>query len=244
MYLINIACGDAFKAVTNQQVQVYDGTTFLKTLFTGAATTGADSYLDAQGNIFSAAAWPVANVPVTLIFQTTQVVFYIGDGVHATYIAAIQVQDAVQSQTIIRRRLKPLWRRTYVKRWFKRKLLPMPIVQPQRALVCRPKPRRISAHRLLHIRRRVLYPIAPLFKTPPKPARRRVWPRRKLRLLKRRLYVPVAFKPPLVIPWHPRPRVHIKRKWTQIHAKKYPFIGSVEIGGLVLPGAKIVVRVV
>jgi hypothetical protein len=243
-YNINIACGDAFKAVTNQQVQVYDGTTFLRTLFTGRATSAANSYLDAQGNEFTAQQWPVLNVPVALIFQTTQVVFYIGDGVNATYIAAIEVQDAVQAQTNVglRHGLKSLWRRRFITRQFRRKLLPLPIVPPLHNLVVARKRPTWKRRRFAPPRRKA-YPIAPHFVVLSPPRRKPFTKRRPLRLLKHKVYIPVVAKLPLVLPWRKPPQPHIHRGWWGLRSRLYPSVGVVRIGGVAIPGSKVVVRI-
>ena len=243
-YQINLACGDATKPVTNQQIQVFDGPTLIKTLFTGAFTLLADEYLDAQGNILTSTQWPLLNAGVVLIFQTTQVIFQIGDGIHSTYVSSLQVQDATQVESNGRRRL-PHFRKTLLKRWFqpKKPVLPLLIIQPQKQLVLKKKP--IFRRRKLRlIKRKILYPVVFAFSKPVRKTPIRPFKRKKLRLLRKHQYIPVVAKPALFVAVRPFPRPHIHRTWTQLQSRKYPNLGFISSGGFIRLGSKVITRIV
>ena len=240
-YQVNVACGDNAIAVANQTVSVYDGTTFIATLFSGAAAP-AGNYIDAQGNVLSAAQWPTFNAPVTLIFQTTQINFVIGDGVNLTYIASIQVQ-VVLTMERVSRRLR-LARRP--KFWRRRVVFPLGYLPVMRALVLPKRKRFRSRLRLRVLRRRLALPIIPFPATRylVKPKLRGLARHKPLRCLHRRLYVPVIAKPPLVIPWRPRPKPHIRRSRSHFIPHKYPTLGALIVpSGTATPGSRVIVTV-
>jgi hypothetical protein len=240
-YQINLAVGDNAVAVANQTLSVYDGTTFIATLLNGLSAP-AGSYIDAQGNVLSAAQWPSFNAPVTLIFQTTQINFVIGDGVNLTYIASIQVQ-VVLTMEQVSRKLRRGVRRTRLAR---RRLFAFGYLPPMRTLV-RAKPLRFRQRRPLRlIRRHLAIPVIlfPSIRYMAKPKLRPMRPRRPLRCLHRKLYIPVVMKPPLVIPWRPRPVPHIRRVRRKIKLLKYPMIPTATIpSGVATPGSKVIVSV-
>ena len=242
LYLVRCAVGDALKAVTGQQLQVYDGATLIKTLFTNAATSAADFYLDAHGSNVSAAQWPSFNQGVVLVFQTTQAIFQIGDGTSSTYVALLQIEDVTRAERQRGVRLRP-FKRTVIRPWFRRKLLPLNIIQPQRQLekgrklpvFRRRKPLRLLAKR---------YPISKVvFRTPLRKGNRAFWRRRRPVIFRHKLFVPVPPPPPFVLPWRPRPRAKIKRRVWKGMYRKYPNIGFVTPIGHVTLGSKIVVMV-
>lgn len=91
-YDIFIAVGDASYARSNQKLEVFDNTTSLGVLFTGASTGAANSFLDATGVARTAANWPSLNAKVTKTFSTTKAVFKFGDGTNMTFAAHIFMQ--------------------------------------------------------------------------------------------------------------------------------------------------------
>ncbi len=98
--------------------------------------------------------------------------------------------------------------------------------------------------RKLRVARRRLYPIVGVFKSPLKKKPPVIWRRRKPRFFRSKRYIPVAFKPPLVIPYRPpviRPR--FKRRKFVMPRKKYPYLTFAQVSGIVAPGTKIVVIV-
>jgi len=240
-YQINLAVGDNAVAVANQTISVYDGTTFIATLFSGVSAP-AGSYIDAQANVLSAAQWPGFNAPVTLIFQTTQINFVIGDGVNLTYIASIQVQVVLTMEKISRK--ARLAKRRNV--WRRRVVFPFGYRQPLRTLVRLPPRRMRPRPKLRLIRRRLAIPasIPASVRYMVKPKTRPAKPRRPLRCVHRKLYIPVVPKVPLVIPWRPRPKPHIRRTWHKIILRKLPTVPiTVVASGTEAPGSVTVVTV-
>jgi hypothetical protein len=243
-YVINLAVGDLSIPVSNQTISVYDGTTFIATLFSGVSAP-AGSYIDAQANVLSAAQWPILNAPVTLIFQTTQVNFVIGDGVNLTYVANIQVQ-VVFTLRWVGRKWNRLRKPKALKAWRKRVVFPFGYQQPMRTLV-RPKRLRFRPRpKLRLIRRHLALPAVsfPSIRYMAKPKPKTQFRRRVLRCLHRKLYIPVVAKPPLFIPWRPRPRPHIHRTRIRLIPRKYPMIGIATVpSGVATPGSKVIVSV-
>lgn len=93
-YTLNLACGDPSYARSSQQIAVYDDTSLLSTLFTGASTGAANSFLDATGSVWTAAQWPSSNVAKQLSFTSTKCVFHVGDGTNFSYIASVHLAAA------------------------------------------------------------------------------------------------------------------------------------------------------
>lgn len=259
VYSIRCAVGDALVAVTNQQIQVYDNTILLATLFTGASAP-ADSYIDAQANVLTAANWATLNASRPFIFQTTSVVIAIGDGVNHTFVSALQVTDAVAFSTII----QPLRHRTRqfhrlavlapaVRKLYRRRLY-SPALVPFSALVKLPPQRklRVRTRPQLKVRRpRKLYPV-PAFVRPiivQEPRwRRRWWQAHKPLHIKRRQLLPriIPPPPPLFVPYHPIPRrlIQIHRKRHFVVRQKYPLLRFIQIVPVSPnPTAKIIVLV-
>lgn len=251
-YRVRVACGDALVAVSNQQIQVFDGTTLLSTLFTGLSAP-ADNYIDAQGNVLSATNWPGLNASVVLIFQTAQVVFGIGDGVNHTFVASLQVTDAVGLQTLavpVYRRLRTIRRR---RPWHKGHVYPFIRVAPPFSILAREPPRRLLRVRRrppLHVQRpRKIYPVpryvAPIVVREP-PRRRATWPRRKPLHTKKRQLLPriIPPPPPLFVPYNPLPHPRIRRMRHFVTRREYPLLPVVRISvENPNPTAKIVVIV-
>ncbi len=240
-YMINLAVGDSTIPVSNQSVSVYDGTTFIATLLNGISAP-AGSYIDAQANVLSAAQWPTFNASVTLIFQTTQINFVIGDGVNLTYIASIQVQIVLTMEKVSRKarltRRRPFQRRHAV--------LPFGFLQPMRTLVAQKHLRFRPRRRLRVLNRRLAIPVIlfPSIRYMVKPKAKPQTRRRPLRCIHRKLYIPVVAKPKLFIPWRPRPKPRIRRTWHRISLRKYPNIPKTIIpSGTETPGSRVVVLV-
>lgn len=92
--LLRIAVGDQNYSRSNQQVEIFDTNSSLGTLFAAATTGAANSFLDAAGNVRTAAAWPGANSSVTKTFTTTICRVRIGDGSNISHVAHLYVEDA------------------------------------------------------------------------------------------------------------------------------------------------------
>jgi hypothetical protein len=244
-YMIHLALGDANAAVTHQTISVYDGNTFLATLVNDLSAP-ANNYIDAQSNVLSAAAWPGLNAPQIFFFQTNQVVFYIGDGVNQTFVATIHVRADLATERV--GKVPRLWRRRWLRKGYKRILFPFgfqPLAgQTVRAVRKRTRPRK------LRLIKRKLYPLV----APPavattrivKPKRLVQFKRRKLHCIARKRYIPVVFKPPVVIPWraHLRPVPKIRRTRHFLARKRYPLLGVATVpSGHGRPGDKVVVIV-
>jgi hypothetical protein len=93
-YTLFLAVGDPSYARSNQKVELFDDTTSLGVLFTGASTGAANSFLDAAGNVWTAAAWPASNVGVTKTFSTTKLRLKLGDGANSTFLVSVFVQSS------------------------------------------------------------------------------------------------------------------------------------------------------
>jgi len=90
-YTISLAMGDANYGGSNNKAEVFDDSSSLGVLFSGASTI-ANSFLDATGVLRTAANWPSQNVGVSKTFSTTKCKIRIGDGVNNNSINSIFIQ--------------------------------------------------------------------------------------------------------------------------------------------------------
>jgi len=101
IYDINLAAGDALYS-SSQTVRIYDTSTLLTTIATNQAVDAAN-FMDAQGDIYSAAAWPASNAALRLTFATTECRIEYGDVAEASNSSLNHVNFTyvVPAQTVV-----------------------------------------------------------------------------------------------------------------------------------------------
>ncbi len=90
---IRVAFGEPNYAQSNQKAEVFDTSSSLGVLFSGASTGAANSYLDATGSVYTAANWPGSNSSVSKTFSTTIFRLRCGDGSTGGRVAHVYVED-------------------------------------------------------------------------------------------------------------------------------------------------------
>lgn len=103
-HTVRVACGDPDYSRSNQKCEVFDTSSSLGALFSAASTGAANSFLDAGGNVRTAAAWPGSNTGASLTFSTTICRFRWGDGTNIVHAVHMYVEaDAASGQPASKR---------------------------------------------------------------------------------------------------------------------------------------------